>query len=59
MAARYRPVARNSDIGGDWYDAFRLPDQRLAVVVGDVMGKGLTATGQALRWGQRPPDGHC
>jgi serine phosphatase RsbU (regulator of sigma subunit) len=43
MAARYRPVARNSHIGGDWYDAFRLPDQRLAVVVGDVMGKGLTA----------------
>ena len=31
------------EIGGDWYDAFRLADQRLAVAVGDVMGKGLTA----------------
>ena len=31
------------EIGGDWYDAFRLADRRLAVAVGDVMGKGLTA----------------
>jgi PAS domain S-box-containing protein len=43
MAARYRPVTRNMEIGGDWYDAFRLADQRLGVAVGDVMGKGLTA----------------
>jgi PAS domain S-box-containing protein len=43
MAARYLPVARNMEIGGDWYDAFRLPDGRLAVAAGDVMGKGLTA----------------
>jgi hypothetical protein len=31
------------EIGGDWYDAFRLPDGKLAVAAGDVMGKGLTA----------------
>ena len=31
------------EIGGDWYDVFRLPDRRLAVTVGDVMGKGLQA----------------
>ena len=43
LAAMYRPVAKNMEIGGDWYDAFRLADQRLAVAVGDVMGKGLTA----------------
>jgi PAS domain S-box-containing protein len=43
MEARYLPVARNMEIGGDWYDAFRLPDRRLAIAVGDVMGKGLTA----------------
>ena len=30
-------------MGGDWYDVFRLPDRRLAVTVGDVMGKGLLA----------------
>jgi PAS domain S-box-containing protein len=43
MAARYLPVARNMEIGGDWYDAFWLADRRLAVAVGDVMGKGLIA----------------
>jgi PAS domain S-box-containing protein len=43
MAARYLPVARNMEVGGDWYDAFWLADRRLAVAVGDVMGKGLTA----------------
>jgi serine phosphatase RsbU (regulator of sigma subunit) len=43
LTARYRPVTRNMEIGGDWYDGFRLADQRLAVAVGDVMGKGLTA----------------
>jgi serine phosphatase RsbU (regulator of sigma subunit) len=31
------------EIGGDWYDAFKLPDGRLAIAAGDVMGKGLTA----------------
>src|ERR1700727_572308 len=43
MEARYLPVTRNMEIGGDWYDSFRLPDGRLAIAVGDVMGKGLTA----------------
>jgi PAS domain S-box-containing protein len=43
LEARCMPVTRNMEIGGDWYDAFRLPDGRLAVAAGDVMGKGLTA----------------
>jgi PAS domain S-box-containing protein len=43
LTAKYLPVTRNMEIGGDWYDAFRLADQQLAVAVGDVMGKGLTA----------------
>jgi PAS domain S-box-containing protein len=42
LVAKYRP-AKNMEIGGDWYDAFRLADHRLAVALGDVMGKGLTA----------------
>jgi len=41
LAARYLP--RTTAVGGDWYDVFRLPDRRLAVTVGDVMGKGLLA----------------
>ncbi len=43
LEARYLPVTSNMEIGGDWYDAFMLPDGRLAVAVGDVMGKGVTA----------------
>jgi PAS domain S-box-containing protein len=43
LDARYLPVTRNMEIGGDWYDAFRLADGRLAVAAGDVMGKGLSA----------------
>jgi PAS domain S-box-containing protein len=43
LEASYLPVTRNMEIGGDWYDAFRLPDGKLAVATGDVMGKGLTA----------------
>ena len=41
LRATYRPVSR--EVGGDWYDAFRLADGKLAVAAGDVMGKGLTA----------------
>jgi PAS domain S-box-containing protein len=41
LEARYLPKA--TGVGGDWYDVFRLPDRRLAVTVGDVMGKGLLA----------------
>ena len=43
LGARYLPVTRNMEIGGDWYDAFMLPDGMLAVAAGDVMGKGVTA----------------
>jgi serine phosphatase RsbU (regulator of sigma subunit) len=43
LNARYLPVTRNMEIGGDWYDVFRLPDRRFAVTLGDVMGKGLQA----------------
>ncbi|GAA3297069.1 serine/threonine-protein phosphatase [Dactylosporangium vinaceum] len=38
IAVRYRPVAVGAQVGGDWYDAFRLPGDILAVVVGDVTG---------------------
>jgi hypothetical protein len=43
LAARFRPGAAEADVGGDWYDAFALPDGRLVLVVGDVMGKGVIA----------------
>jgi hypothetical protein len=42
LAARYVP-AENRAIGGDWYDAFLLPDGALWVITGDVAGHGLHA----------------
>jgi sigma-B regulation protein RsbU (phosphoserine phosphatase) len=41
IAARYIPA--DGDLGGDWYDVFRLPDDRVGVVMGDVAGHGLAA----------------
>jgi phosphoserine phosphatase RsbU/P len=42
LAARYVP-AENRAIGGDWYDAFVIPDGALWVITGDVAGHGLHA----------------
>ncbi len=41
--AAYRPASNESDVGGDWFDAFSLPDQRVAISVGDVASHGLDA----------------
>lgn len=30
-------------IGGDFYDCFKLPDERIGMVIGDVSGKGISA----------------
>jgi serine phosphatase RsbU (regulator of sigma subunit)/anti-sigma regulatory factor (Ser/Thr protein kinase) len=43
MAARYLPGTTELDVGGDWFDAMSLPDGRLGLVVGDVVGKGVQA----------------
>ena len=43
LAARYLPGSAQLDVGGDWFDALRLPDGRLGLVVGDVVGKGVQA----------------
>jgi serine/threonine-protein kinase RsbW len=43
FAARYLPGEAGVDVGGDWYDAFTLADGRIALVVGDVVGKGVQA----------------
>jgi anti-sigma regulatory factor (Ser/Thr protein kinase) len=42
LAGRYLPAAAER-LGGDWYDAFVLPDGRLAMAIGDVVGKGFHA----------------
>ena len=41
LAGRYLPGSRYAVVGGDWYDAIRLHDQRILFVVGDVVGHGI------------------
>ncbi len=48
LTARYLP-AEQGPVGGDWYDAFELPDGRLALVVGDVGGHGVEAASAMAR----------
>ncbi|MFE5807102.1 SpoIIE family protein phosphatase [Streptomyces sp. NPDC056491] len=43
VAHRYVPGSRITEVGGDWYDVINLPDGRVALVVGDVMGHGVSA----------------
>ncbi|RSS79471.1 PAS domain S-box protein, partial [Streptomyces sp. WAC05292] len=42
LTGRYLP-ASDHDVGGDWYDAIRLPGGRTGLVIGDVMGHGVHA----------------
>ena len=46
LAANYRAGLEESQVGGDYYDAFVLPDGRVALVIADVSGKGLSAAVQ-------------
>ncbi|MDX3136409.1 SpoIIE family protein phosphatase [Streptomyces europaeiscabiei] len=41
-AARYLPAGQGMDVGGDWYDVIPLSSGQVALVVGDVMGHGLS-----------------
>ncbi|GAB7038425.1 hypothetical protein JCM9533A_22750 [Catenuloplanes niger JCM 9533] len=43
MAARYVPAHHEDHVGGDWYDAITLGEDRLALVIGDVSGHSLAA----------------
>ncbi|MGA5796596.1 SpoIIE family protein phosphatase [Streptomyces cellulosae] len=47
IACRYLPgnaaSGRTGEVGGDWFDVIELPGHRTALVVGDVMGRGLRA----------------
>ncbi|MFF8840952.1 SpoIIE family protein phosphatase [Streptomyces sp. NPDC015130] len=43
LAASYQPASSANEIGGDWYDAFVLPDGTLVLDVGDVVGHDLAA----------------
>jgi anti-sigma regulatory factor (Ser/Thr protein kinase) len=43
LDAAYSPASRESDVGGDWYDAFDLADGKVGVSIGDETGHGLEA----------------
>jgi PAS domain S-box-containing protein len=43
FAVRYEPAVSPLEIGGDWYDVLRLADQRIGIIVGDCVGRGLAA----------------
>lgn len=42
----YEPALSEAEVGGDFCDAFPVDDVRIALVVGDVSGKGLVAAGR-------------
>ncbi len=42
-AARYLPGQDGTEVGGDWYDLFPVAEGQVAMVVGDVVGRGLRA----------------
>ena len=49
VAAFYEPATPDLEVGGDWCEAIELPDGRVGLFVGDVVGRGLdaaTAMGQ-------------
>ncbi|WP_426503783.1 SpoIIE family protein phosphatase [Dactylosporangium sp. McL0621] len=43
LAAYYRPGVAGTQVGGDWYDVIELGADRTALVMGDVMGRGVPA----------------
>ncbi len=64
LTTRYHPAQQGLEIGGDWYDAFVLPDQVTALVIGDVVGHDFAAAVRmgrvrnmlrALAWDRREP----
>ena len=43
VAARYVPAVAELSVGGDWYDVVPLDNERVAIAVGDIVGRGINA----------------
>ncbi|MET7937100.1 SpoIIE family protein phosphatase [Streptomyces sp. NPDC005322] len=43
VASRYLPTDTRNGVGGDWFDVIPLSGARVALVVGDVVGRGIHA----------------
>lgn len=48
IGAVYHPAHKSASVGGDFYDAYELDDGRVALMVGDIAGKGIDAAGLTL-----------
>jgi PAS domain S-box-containing protein len=62
VAARYKPAAEETGVGGDWYDVIPTPSGGVGLVMGDVAGKGLAAASMVGRlrsaWRAYALEGH-
>lgn len=43
VETHYQAGSQDLEVGGDWFDAFKITKDKLAVVVGDVVGRGIDA----------------
>ncbi|MEV6166662.1 PP2C family protein-serine/threonine phosphatase [Streptomyces sp. NPDC051954] len=43
VAVQYSPAFHGLNVGGDWYDAFWMPDGRIGLSIGDVQGHNIEA----------------
>ena len=43
LSATYVPATEETKIGGDWYDAVQLSEERVLLAIGDVTGHGIEA----------------
>jgi sigma-B regulation protein RsbU (phosphoserine phosphatase) len=64
VVASYRPAVGGLEVGGDWFDAFWVDDDRIALAIGDVVGRGVEAAAtmgqlrtaiRAFAFDRRPP----
>ena len=51
--ALYLTGEQESRVGGDWYDAFEIPDGSIVVSIGDMIGHGIDAAVNAAEMRQR------
>ncbi|GIM98107.1 SpoIIE family protein phosphatase [Paractinoplanes toevensis] len=43
VETHYQAAGQDLEVGGDWFDAFMINKDRLAIAVGDVVGRGIDA----------------
>jgi len=49
LTTLYEPALSEAEVGGDFFDAFALPQGRVALAIADTSGKGLSAAARAIQ----------